>query len=245
MSYLLSPEIWISLFTLTLLEVILGIDNLIFLTIASQRLPLHQQKKARQLGLMFAVITRILLLLFIFLLTGLTKPLFHLFSHDFSLRDLILILGGLFLLVKGTQEIHHGIADQEQKDAKLLGGQKSKFTLVIIQIMILDIIFSLDSVITAVGMTRHIGVMICAIVIAMLAMLFASEALSRLINHFVSLKVLALSFLLMVGLVLVADGFGFHIPRSYVYFAMLFSLTVEVLAIFSTHTQKSAKNNND
>ena len=110
MSYLLSPEIWISLFTLTLLEVILGIDNLIFLTIASQRLPLHQQKKARQLGLMFAVITRILLLLFIFLLTGLTKPLFHLFSHDFSLRDLILILGGLFLLVKGTQEIHHGIA---------------------------------------------------------------------------------------------------------------------------------------
>lgn len=238
MSVLLSPEIWISLFTLSILEIILGIDNLVFLTIASQRLPLHKQKKARRLGLFFAMLTRILLLCSLFALTGMTSTLFSIANFSFSLRDLILIAGGLFLLVKGTQEIHNGIMQPSDDEIlREVGGQKSKFWMVIVQIMILDIVFSLDSVITAVGMTRHIGVMITAIVIAMLAMLFASEPLNKLLDQFASLKMLALSFLLLVGFVLVADGFGQHIPRGYVYFAMMFSLSVETLSIFAARNK--------
>lgn len=238
MSSLLSPEIWVSLVTLSILEIILGIDNLVFLTIASQRLPLPQQKKARRIGLFFAMLTRILLLFSLFALTGMTSTLFTIAKYSFSLRDLILIAGGLFLLIKGTQEIHNGIVPQSD-DEKLseIGGTRSKFWLVIAQIMVLDIIFSLDSVITAVGMTRHIGVMVTAIVIAMLAMLFASESLNKLINQYASLKMLALSFLLLVGFVLIADGFGVEIPRGYVYFAMIFSLSVETLSIFAARNR--------
>ena len=185
------------------------------------------------------MLTRILLLCSLFALTGMTSTLFTIANYSFSLRDVILIVGGLFLLVKGTQEIHNGIM-QPSEDEMLgnVGGQKAKFWLVIVQIMILDIVFSLDSVITAVGMTRHLGVMISAIVIAMLAMLFASEPLNKLINQYASLKMLALSFLLLVGFVLIADGFGQHISRGYVYFAMMFSLTVEALSIFAARKRR-------
>lgn len=239
-AFLTNPDTWLSLLTLTMLEIILGIDNLVFLTIASSRLPAHKQKLARRVGLLFAVISRLLLLASLYWLAGLTTPWFTLFGQALSGRDLILIGGGLFLLVKGTKEIHSGIVECETgaPDAPYMG-KHPKFWSVIVQIMILDIIFSLDSVITAVGMTRQFSVMAAAIIIAVLAMLFASEPLSRLINKYMSLKMLALSFLLLVGVVLIADGLDFHIPRGYVYFAMIFSLSVEALSIVASRYKKS------
>jgi predicted tellurium resistance membrane protein TerC len=239
--FLTNPDTWLSLLTLTMLEIILGIDNLVFLTIASNNLPPHKQKLARKVGLLFAVISRLALLASLYWLAGLTTPWFTLFGQELSGRDLILIGGGLFLLVKGTKEIHSGIIQCETGSPEEVRptGKYAKFWSVIVQIMILDIIFSLDSVITAVGMTRQFSVMAAAIIIAVLAMLFASEPLSRLINKYMSLKMLALSFLLLVGVVLIADGLDFHIPRGYVYFAMLFSLSVEALSIFASRYKKS------
>jgi len=222
------PEAWISLLTLTVLEIVLGIDNLVFITIITSRLPPTQQKKARQVGLVLACIMRLLLLSAIAWLTHFNKPLFTLFSQIFSLRDLILIAGGMFLLAKSTSEIHLNVVDEKQALRSL---RPMKFTSAVIQIMFLDIIFSLDSVITAVGMAQQFIIMACAIIIAVLMMILASTPLSQFISKYPTVKMLALSFLLLVGVVLIADGFSFHIPRGYLYFAIAFSIFVEFLNI--------------
>ena len=226
MDWITSPESWIALLTLTSLEIVLGIDNIIFISILAGKLPEHQQNLGRQVGLIMAMVTRILLLFSIAWLTRLTTPIFSLFSHDFSGRDLILIAGGLFLLGKSTFEIHERLEGEEghgdKKVAVSLAG-------VIFQIMLLDIVFSLDSVITAVGMVNEVAIMITAVVIAVAIMLFASAPISEFVNDRPTLKILALSFLLLIGFSLVSDGLGLHIPKGYIYFAMGFSVFVEVI----------------
>lgn len=228
MDWITSPEIWISLLTLTVLEIVLGIDNIVFISILAGKLPASQQNKARQLGLGLALITRILLLLSITWIMGLKANLFTLFGHGFSGRDLILLLGGLFLLGKATHEIHDKL---EGEDGTATGRVSPTFSGVIVQILLLDIVFSLDSVITAVGMVQQVGVMIAAVIIAVGFMLFFSGHISRFIEKHPTLKMLALSFLLLIGVVLVADGLGQHIQKGYVYFAMAFSVSVEALNI--------------
>ncbi len=232
---LLDPQIWASLLTLTALEIVLGIDNLLFIAILSNKLPENQQKTARRTGLALAVITRLLLLASIFWLAKATEPLFSVFEHPVSVRDLILLGGGLFLLAKGTTEIHATV-DGVEEDIK--HAQSAGFLAVIIQIIILDIVFSLDSVITAVGMAQQLGVMAAAIIIAIGVMLVAAEPLSRFINENVSVKILALSFLILVGVALIADGLGFHIPKGYLYFAIAFSVGVEILNLMATKRRR-------
>ena len=226
MDWITSPESWIALLTLTALEIVLGIDNIIFISILAGKLPEDQQKMGRQVGLLMAMITRILLLFSIAWLTRLTAPLFNVFSYEISGRDIILIVGGLFLLGKSTFEIHERLEGEEghasQKVAVSLSG-------VIVQIMLLDIVFSLDSVITAVGMVNEVIIMITAVVIAVGIMLFASGPISEFVNNRPTLKILALSFLLLIGFSLVADGLGLHIPKGYIYFAMGFSVFVEII----------------
>lgn len=226
MDWITSPESWIALLTLTALEIVLGIDNIIFISIIAGKLPEDQQKFGRQVGLLMAMLTRILLLFSIAWLTRLTSPLFSVFKYDISGRDMILIIGGLFLLGKSTFEIHERLEGEEghatQKVAASLAG-------VIFQIMLLDIVFSLDSVITAVGMVNEIAIMITAVVVAVGIMLFASGPISEFVNDRPTLKILALSFLLLIGFSLVADGLGLHIPKGYIYFAMGFSVFVEVI----------------
>jgi predicted tellurium resistance membrane protein TerC len=226
MEWITSPESWVALLTLTALEIVLGIDNIIFISILAGKLPKNQQKTGRQVGLVMAMITRILLLFSIAWLTRLTAPLFSIFSYDISGRDLILIAGGLFLLGKSTFEIHERLEGEEghasQKVVASLAG-------VIFQIMLLDIVFSLDSVITAVGMVNEIFIMVSAVVIAVGIMLFASGPISEFVNDRPTLKILALSFLLLIGFSLIADGLGLHIPKGYIYFAMGFSVFVEVI----------------
>ena len=230
-------EILVSLLTLTALEIVLGIDNLVFISILANRLPVEQQSSARRAGLALAVITRLLLLACISWLAGVTAPLFTIFEHPVSLRDLILLGGGLFLLAKGTTEIHATVdgVEEEMRQAKA-----ASFVSVIVQIMILDIVFSLDSVITAVGMSQHLGVMAAAIIIAVGIMIFAADPLSRFIHENVSVKMLALSFLILVGVALVADGLGFHIPKGYLYFAIAFSVAVEALNLAATKRRRQA-----
>ncbi len=226
MEWIALPESWIALLTLTALEIVLGIDNIIFISILAGKLPENQQKTGRQVGLLLAMLTRILLLFSIAWLTRLTAPLFSVFSYDISGRDLILIIGGLFLLGKSTFEIHERLEGEEghasEKVAATLGS-------VIVQIMLLDIVFSLDSVITAVGMVDEIAIMVTAVVIAVGIMLFASDPISSFVNDRPTLKILALSFLLLIGFSLIADGLGLHIPKGYIYFAMGFSVFVEVI----------------
>jgi predicted tellurium resistance membrane protein TerC len=233
---LLDPDIWASFLTLTALEIVLGIDNLLFLTIVSGRLPANRQPAARRIGLALAVITRLLLLLSIAWLVGLTAPLFTLFGRAFSVRDLILAGGGLFLLAKGTAEIHTAVegVEEEIRQAKTSG-----FAAVIAQIVVLDIVFSLDSVITAVGMARHVPVMAAAIIVAVAIMLLSAEPVSRFVQAHVSVKLLALSFLILVGTALVADGIGFHIPRGYLYFAIAFSVFVEALNLAAAKRRRA------
>lgn len=234
----LSPEAWISLFTLTALEIILGIDNLVFISIVTNRLALAQQRSARQFGLLLACITRLLLLATLAWMTKFTHPLFTLADHVFSLRDLVLILGGLFLLAKGTSELHLNVTTTgENKNLH----QYARFSIVIIQIMLLDIIFSLDSVITAVGMAQEFIIMALAIIVAIALMIWASGPLSHFINTYPNLKILGLSFLLLIGLVLIADGFGLHVPRAYLYFAIAFSVFVEWLNILANRWRQRKK----
>ena len=236
MEWIMDSQVWISLITLTALEIILGIDNIVVISLLTGKLPYEQQSKARQIGIGLALITRILFLLSIAWLAGLTIPLFSLFNINFSVRDLILIAGGLFLLYKGTHEIHGMFeSSDKQKVAKV----QATFLAVVMQIILFDIVFSIDSVITAIGMAQKLGVMIAAIIIAMILMLVASTAISNFIRLHPSLKMLALSFLLMVGVTLTAEGMEFHIPKAYIYFAMGFSGFVETLNILSgTRRQK-------
>jgi predicted tellurium resistance membrane protein TerC len=226
MEWISSPEIWVALLTLTALEIVLGIDNIIFISIIAGKLPKNQQNLGRQVGLVMAMVTRILLLFSLTWLTKLTSPLFTAFSYDISGRDLILIGGGLFLLGKSTFEIHERLEGEEGHASQKVA---VSFTGIIVQIMMLDIVFSLDSVITAIGMVNEIGIMVAAVVIAVGIMLFASAPISTFVNDRPTLKILALSFLLLIGFSLVADGLGFYIPKGYIYFAMGFSVFVEVI----------------
>ena len=225
--WMYSPEAWISLATLTGLEIVLGIDNIIFIAILCGKLPVQQRAKARVLGLGLAMITRILLLLSIVWIMSLTKPLFSVFSQTFSGRDLVLMAGGLFLLAKSTSEIHGDIVGEENK----INAKTHSFFVTLIQIAILDIVFSLDSVITAVGMAEHLPVMILAVVVAVIIMMFASGVIAKFVDENPTIKILALSFLILVGVSLIGDGFKFHIPKGYIYFSMAFSLGVELINI--------------
>lgn len=226
MEWITNPDAWVALLTLTALEIVLGVDNVIFISILASKLPQEQQARARQVGLALALITRILLLLSLSWIIGLTEPFFSIGGFDVSGRDLILILGGLFLIGKATFEIHERLEGEEgHADAK--GGPS--FVGVIIQIMLLDIVFSLDSVITAVGMASEIGVMITAVIIAVLIMLIAAGPISDFVNKHPTVKMLALAFLVLIGVNLLAEGFGQHIPKGYIYFAMAFSVFVEML----------------
>lgn len=233
MHTLAEPQTWISLVTLTLLEIVLGIDNIVFIAILAGKLPEAQQPKARRLGLAAALVTRLLLLASLAWVAKLTHPLFAIAGQEISGRDLVLILGGLFLLYKSTTEIHEKMTHEENRLEKPLkpGSGKSAFLGVIIQIMFLDIIFSLDSVITAVGMVDNLYIMMTAVVLAVILMLLAVNAISRFVMEYPTLKMLALSFLILVGVALIGEGFGVHIPKGYIYFAMFFSMTVESLNI--------------
>ncbi|GGS75432.1 membrane protein [Planobispora rosea] len=228
MDWVTDPQIWIGFFTLVGLEIVLGIDNVIFISILAGKLPPEQRDKARRLGLAAALISRLALLLALSWVVQLTNPLFEVLGQEISGRDLILILGGLFLLGKSVFEMHDSL---EGKSGHASGKVAASFTAVIIQIMILDIVFSLDSVITAVGMVDEIGVMIAAVIVSVVVMLVASGPISRFVEKHPSIKMLALSFLVLIGVVLLAEGFDQHIPKGYIYFAMAFSLVVELLNI--------------
>jgi predicted tellurium resistance membrane protein TerC len=227
MDWLTNPEIWIALITLTVLEVVLGIDNIIFISILAGKLPESQQARARQIGLALAMLTRILLLASLAWIVSLEVPLFNAFGLDITGRDLILIGGGVFLLAKATREIHDKLEGSEEHVKGGKGGPS--FTNTIIQILLLDIVFSLDSVITAVGMAQDLWVMIAAVIIAVLIMLFSAGPISSFVNRHPTVKMLALSFLLLIGFTLVVEGLHQHIPKGYIYFAMGFSVLVEML----------------
>ncbi|GAA2373861.1 TerC family protein [Nonomuraea africana] len=228
LDWVTNPQIWIGFFTLVALEIVLGIDNIIFISILAGKLPPEQRDRARVLGLAAALISRLLLLLGLAWVVRLREPLFEIFGHGVSGRDLILILGGLFLLAKSVIEIGDSmeLKDKEGKQRKV-----TSFTSVILQIMVLDIVFSLDSVITAVGMVEELGVMVAAVIVAVLVMLFASGPISRFVDRHPSIKMLALAFLVLIGVLLLAEGFGQHIDKGYIYFAMAFSVVVELLNI--------------
>lgn len=228
MEILASPEIWMALLTLTALEIVLGVDNIIFIAILVGHLPKDKQASGRTIGLSLAMLTRIALLFSITLIMRLTEPFFTLFEHGVSGRDLILVGGGLFLLAKSTMEIHESLEGDELKERE---SQKkfASFWPTIVQIAILDIVFSLDSVITAVGLSDHLSIMVIAIVIAVGVMLFLAGTISDFVEKHPTIKVLALSFLLLVGMALIGEGFSFHIPKGYIYFAMSFSVFVEML----------------
>jgi predicted tellurium resistance membrane protein TerC len=225
MEWLTDPSIWIGFLTLTVLEVVLGIDNIVFISILAGKLPPSQQAKARTIGLSLAMITRILLLLSIAWIMRLTTPLFALIGEEISGRDLILIVGGLFLVAKSTREIHQKLEGEDRTEIR---GYPS-FRSVIFQILLLDVVFSLDSVITAVGMVDRVPVMIAAVVVAVAVMLFSAGAISRFVDRHPTVKMLALSFLLLIGVTLMAEGFGQHISKGYIYFAMGFSVFVQML----------------
>jgi len=229
MNWLTDPQIWMALLTLTALEIVLGIDNIIFIAVLSGRLPEHQQERGRTIGLALAMVSRIVLLFSITLIMKLTAPIFAILGSEISGRDIILILGGLFLLGKSTLEIHGNLEGGEgQGGAKALR-RAASFPSVIIQIMLLDIVFSFDSVITAIGLADRLPVMVAAIVIAVIFMMFLAGSISRFVEGHPTIKILALSFLLLVGISLVGEGFEMHIPKGYIYFAMAFSVFVEML----------------
>ncbi len=229
--FLLDPETWAALFTLTVLEIVLGIDNLVFLAIVSNRLPPAQQASARRIGLFMALFLRVALLSMLTWIAALTTPIFTIAGFALSWRDVVLGVGGLYLLYKGVAEIHEAVEGAGGHSAK----PAASYAAVITQIMILDLVFSLDSIVTAVGMTNNLPVMIIAIVIAILVMMFAAGGVSGFINKHPTVKMLALAFLILVGTALIADAAHFHIPREYLYFAIAFSIAVESLNLWMRH----------
>ncbi len=234
-SYLSSPEIWLSFISLTMLEIILGIDNIVFISLIVARVPEDKQVSARRVGLLLAMALRILMLLALTWIISLSAPVFQIFEHDVSWRDMILLAGGLFLFVKATQEIHQDIeGGLSQVEGKALTG----FTAIVVQIVIIDIIFSIDSVVTAIGIAEHVEVMIAAMVVAVTVMYYASGVISTFIITHPTTKMLALSFLILIGVALVADGSGFHIPRGYIYFAMAFATGVEIFNIIAVRRRE-------
>ncbi|HVP81055.1 MAG TPA: TerC family protein [Thermodesulfobacteriota bacterium] len=226
MDWILDPQVWIALATLTGLEIVLGIDNIIFISILVGKLPEPKQPRARTLGLALAMLMRIMLLVSLSWIMGLTKPLFTVLGSEISGRDIILIAGGLFLLAKSTLEIHDKLEGKEGRASERV---PSSYAGVLIQIILLDMVFSLDSVITAIGMANQLFVMIIAVVIAVVFMMLASGSISRFVEKHPTIKVLALSFLLLIGIALIGDGVGMHIPKGYIYFAMAFSVLVEMI----------------
>lgn len=226
MEWLADPQIWIAFATLTVLELVLGIDNIIFISILSGKLPAERQGRARFVGLTLALGMRVLLLLSLSWIIGLTEPIFTIFGKDISGKDLVLLVGGLFLIGKSTHEIHGSLEGEEGHASKKV---YASFASVIIQITLLDIVFSLDSVITAVGMVNNLWIMISAVVVSIIAMMFFAGPIGAFVQRHPTIKMLALSFLLLIGVTLVGDGLGQHIPKGYIYFAMAFSVLVEVL----------------
>ena len=235
MDWITDPTIWASLLTLTLLEIVLGIDNVIFVSIVANRLPAEKRATARRIGLGAALVLRLVFLSMIAWIIGLTEPIFELFDHAVSWRDVILIAGGVFLIYKGTSEIHGAVEGEVEHDS---GGAAVSFAAVIGQIIVLDLVFSIDSVVTAVGMAEHLWVMIVAVVLAMAVMLLAAGPISGFINAHPTAKMLALSFLLLVGMALIADGLHFHVPRGYLYAAVGFSIIVEALNMLAKRKRK-------
>ncbi|HRO01374.1 TerC family protein [Nitrobacter sp.] len=235
---LTSPEAWAALVTLTALEIVLGIDNVIFLSVIVSRIPPKQAKRARQVGLALAVLFRIALLSVLVWLIGLTTPVLTVQDFAFSWRDIILIGGGLFLIAKATHEIHGEVeAREHEADAT---PKPRAFLLVIVQIIIIDLVFSLDSIITAIGMAKDLEIMIAAVIIACFVMYLSSGPVSRFVSEHPTTKMLALAFLVLIGVALVADGFHFHIPRAYIYFAMAFSASVEMFNVLAGRNRKKA-----
>jgi predicted tellurium resistance membrane protein TerC len=233
--WLTNPHIWASFIALSAMEVVLGIDNVVFISLMIARLPAKQRLVARRVGLSLALVFRVLMLAGITWVIHLTKPLFTVFDNAFSWRDLILIAGGLFLLVKGTREIHQDIeGEEEERKARVVDSMMSS----ILQIAVIDIIFSIDSIITAVGMSDHIEVMVAAVAVAILVMYFAAEPVATFIERHPTTKMLALAFLLLIGAALIADGFQFHIPRGYIYFAMAFAAAVEVVNVMASRNRR-------
>jgi predicted tellurium resistance membrane protein TerC len=226
MDWLTDPQVWIAFITLVSLELVLGVDNVIFISILAGKLPRHEQARARSIGLALAVISRILLLFSLSWIIGLTEPLFQVFTLHVSGRDIILLLGGLFLLAKATYEIHQKL---EGAEGHASAGVKASFFSVIVQILLLDVVFSLDSVITAVGMVDQLAIMVAAVVIAAVVMIISAGPISGFVDRHPTIKILALSFLLLIGFTLIVEGFHQHIPKGYIYFAMGFSVLVEML----------------
>lgn len=235
------PTAWVALATLVILEVVLGIDNLIFISILTNKLPAEQQKSARRLGIGAALVMRLLLLATISFIVQLTAPVFTAFGHPFSWRDLILIAGGLFLVWKATKEIHHTVDPVDHKDTMVGDAVTMSIGAAIFQILLLDLVFSIDSIITAVGMTDHIAIMYIAVICAVTVMLLAAEPLSRFIAKNPTIVMLALGFLLMIGMTLIADGFGYHVPKGYIYAAMGFSALVEALNMLARRAKGPGK----
>jgi predicted tellurium resistance membrane protein TerC len=236
MEWMTNPEMWIALVTLTVLELVLGIDNIIFISILAGKLPAGQQQRARVVGLGLAMITRILLLMSLAWLVHLSAPFFSVWGHGVSGRDLILLLGGLFLLAKSTHEIHDKL---EGAEAEASVSARPTFRAVIAQIIALDVVFSIDSVITAVGMVEQVGVMVAAVVLAVIMMMVFAAPIGAFVERHPTVKMLALSFLLLIGVALIADGLQFHIPRGYIYFAMGFSVMVEMLNLRLRHVTRA------
>jgi predicted tellurium resistance membrane protein TerC len=237
-AFLADPASYAALVTLVAMEIVLGIDNLVFISIVTNTLPEGQRAAARRIGIGLALGLRLALLSLVFVIVHLTEPLFELFGHGFSWRDLILVAGGLFLVWKATKEIHHSVDPDDPKENMVGRAVTATFGAVIVQIILLDLVFSLDSIITAVGMTNEIGIMMIAVIIAVLTMLAAAGPLARFLERNPTVVMLALGFLLMIGMALIADGFGFHVPRGYVYAAMAFSTLVETLNILARRKRR-------
>lgn len=238
-NWLSDPAIWASLITLTAMEIVLGIDNIVFISVIVSRLPAQMRNRARQIGLALALIMRVILLFAITWLIGLTVPLFELGGHLVSWRDVILISGGLFLIFKATREIHEGMEGEE--DFPESASAADKFMSIIVQIALIDLVFSVDSIVTAIGMADHVEVMIAAVIISMIVMYVASGPVAEFIQRHPTTKTLALSFLFLIGAALIADGVGFHIPRGYIYFAMAFSAVVETINVLSAPKRKKKR----
>jgi len=237
--WITNPQIWASLLTLTAMEIILGIDNIVFISVIVGRLEGAAARRARQIGLILALVFRIVLLIAIAWLIGLTRPLFSAFGFDFSWRDLILAAGGLFLLVKATHEIHTDIEGADDEDGS--GGAGATFLGIVIQIVVIDLVFSVDSIVTAIGMAEHVEIMIAAVTIAMVVMYYASGPIATFIRDHPTTKMLALAFLLLIGMALVADAMKFHIPRGYIYFAMAFAGGVEMINILAIRNRRKKR----
>ncbi|MDF1633872.1 TerC family protein [Mycoplana sp. MJR14] len=236
-----SPEAWIALVTLIVMEVVLGIDNLIFISILTNKLPPDQRESARRVGIGLALVMRLALLGTIAWIVKLTTPVFELFGHGFSWKDMILIAGGLFLVWKATKEIHHNVDPDDHNEDFIASTANASFTAAIGQILLLDLVFSVDSIITAVGMTPHLPIMVAAVVVAVTVMLLAATPLANFIEKNPTIVMLALAFLLMIGTTLIAEGMGFHVPKGYVYAAMAFSALVEVLNMLSRNARLRKK----